>query len=125
MSDITFAVLTKKQQPGHKKPGSRLLQGITPPKLYAGSGILSIAIGNEQLAVEIKAGNSALLLPLWEQVKPYIRKQAQRWIFAFDGLHGVEPDDLIHAGYFACCKPLIRSTQKEPRRRSSVCCRII
>lgn len=62
---------------------------------------MSIAIGNEQLAVEIKAGNSALLLPLWEQVKPYIRKQAQRWIFAFDGLHGVEPDDLIHAGYFA------------------------
>ena len=62
---------------------------------------MSIATGNEQLVIEIKAGNSALLLHLWEQVKPYIRKQARRWISAFDGLHGVEPDDLINAGYFA------------------------
>ena len=60
-----------------------------------------MSISNEQLAIEIKAGNSDLLITLWEQVKPYICKQARRWISSFNGLHGIEQDDLIHAGYFA------------------------
>lgn len=60
-----------------------------------------MSICNEQLAIEIKAGNPDLLIPLWEQVKPYICKQARRWISSFNGLHGIEQDDLIHAGYFA------------------------
>lgn len=60
-----------------------------------------MSISNEQLAIEIKAGNSDFLIPLWEQVKPYICKQARRWIISFNGLRGIEQDDLIHAGYFA------------------------
>ena len=60
-----------------------------------------MSISNEQLAIEIKAGNSDLLITLWEQVKPFICKQARRWISSFNGLHGIEHDDLINAGYFA------------------------
>lgn len=60
-----------------------------------------MSISNEQLAIEIKAGNSDLLITLWEQVKPFICKQARRWISSFNGLHGIEHNDLINAGYFA------------------------
>ena len=60
-----------------------------------------MSISNEQLAIEIKAGNSDLLITLWEQVKPFICKQARHWVFSFNGLHGIEHDDLINAGYFA------------------------
>mgnify|MGYP003290669315 CR=1 FL=1 len=60
-----------------------------------------MSISNEQLAIEIKAGNSDLLITLWEQIKPFICKQARRWISSFNGLHGIEHDDLINAGYFA------------------------
>lgn len=60
-----------------------------------------MSISNEQLAIEIKAGNPDLLITLWEQVKPFICKQARRWISSFNGLHGIEHDDLINAGYFA------------------------
>ena len=56
---------------------------------------------NEELAVLIQSGDKTRFLELWEQVKRFTWKQAQRKIRALDGRRGVEVDDLVQAGFIA------------------------
>lgn len=60
---------------------------------------------NEELVLQIKAGQSKLLPVLWAKVSPFISNRASSYasaILAHDGfLRGFDVDDLIQQGYFA------------------------
>lgn len=59
-------------------------------------------MSNEEIAVQIQAGNRDLQLELWEQVRRYAWKQVRRWMFALnDGRGGVTEEDLIQSGFLA------------------------
>ena len=54
---------------------------------------------NEELAARVQAGDRALLLELWAQVRRMALKEAVRWV-AYRS-NGVELDDLEQAGFIA------------------------
>ena len=56
---------------------------------------------NELLAEAIKAGQSELILELWEQIRPWIEYRARTVHAAVRGRGGTTVDDLIQSGYFA------------------------
>lgn len=58
-------------------------------------------MSNEEIAVQIQAGDRDLRLELWEQVRRYAWKQVRRWMFALDGRGGVTEEDLIQSGFLA------------------------
>lgn len=58
-------------------------------------------MSNEEMALAIQAGDNSLILPLWEQCKGLICKEAYRWARAFDSRPEIDVDDLIQSGYFA------------------------
>ncbi len=58
-------------------------------------------MNNEELAVNIQQGRRECILPLWEGVQRFAYREAGRWARAWQGRGGVEPDDLIQAGFLA------------------------
>lgn len=51
---------------------------------------------NEELAAQIQAGERSMILPLWSQVKGFVRNMAYKW-----QRRGVEVDDLMQSGFIA------------------------
>lgn len=58
-------------------------------------------MSNEEMVLAIQAGDNSLILPLWEQCKGLICKEAHRWARAFESRPEIDVDDLIQSGYFA------------------------
>lgn len=58
-------------------------------------------MSNEEMALAIQAGDDSLILPLWEQCKGLICKEAHRWERAFESRPEIDVDDLMQSGYFA------------------------
>lgn len=58
-------------------------------------------MSNEEMALAIQAGDSSLILQLWEQCKGLICKEAHRWARAFESRPEIDVDDLIQSGYLA------------------------
>lgn len=61
---------------------------------------------NEELAIQIKSGQTSLYAELWEQVNKFIMQYANRF-YASSNVAcinaGVDIDDLIQSGYIALC----------------------
>ena len=55
---------------------------------------------NEELAAAVQAGQ-ADILELWDAVRYFAKKQAGRWLRAWDGRGGVVLDDLLQASFLA------------------------
>lgn len=56
---------------------------------------------NEEVAVLAQSGNEKSVLLLWERVKYFAKKQAGRWIAAWEGRGGVTLDDLQQVSFLA------------------------
>lgn len=56
---------------------------------------------NEELAVEVKAGNRERLPELWEQVRWFVWREALRRVDLSGGMGGVTAEDLYQSGYIA------------------------
>lgn len=56
---------------------------------------------NEEVAVLAKSGNEKSVLLLWERVKYFAKKQAGRWIAAWEGRGGIVLDDLMQVSFLA------------------------
>ena len=56
---------------------------------------------NEEVAVLAQSGNEKSVLLLWERVNYFAKKQAGRWIAAWDGRGGVTHDDLLQVSFLA------------------------
>lgn len=56
---------------------------------------------SEEIIEKIKAGESGMLIVLWDHVRNWVAKTALRWHRAFNGGRGVEVSDLIQSGYIA------------------------
>ena len=70
-------------------------------------------MSNEELAQLIHDGNGERQLELWERIKRYAMKTANRWLRAFPLRCDVEFDDLMSAAYIAMCEAA--STYKAER----------
>ena len=60
----------------------------------------------EQLAAEIQAGDRSKILPLWDGVKGYAYRQANRWYKATGGRGGVAVEDLEQEAFIALLETL-------------------
>ena len=58
-------------------------------------------MSNEEVAVLAQSGNEKSVLLLWERVKYFAKKQAGRWIAAWEGRGGVTLDDLMQVSFLA------------------------
>ena len=58
-------------------------------------------MSNEEVAVLAQSGNEKSVLLLWERVKYFAKKQAGRWIAAWEGRGGVTIDDLMQCAFLA------------------------
>ncbi len=58
---------------------------------------------NEDLALSAQSGDIKATHELWEGVKRFAMKIANRWDHTFDGYAGVTVDDLINSAYVAMC----------------------
>ena len=58
-------------------------------------------MSNEEVAVLAQSGNEKSVLLLWERVKYFAKKQAGRWIAAWEGRGGVTLDDLQQVSFLA------------------------
>lgn len=67
---------------------------------------------NEELAMEIQAGNYQLIDRLWKQCYNFICQQANRWARAWRGRSDFDADDLIQVGYIAMCDA-VQAYQKD------------
>ena len=56
---------------------------------------------NEEIAVLAQSGNEKSVLLLWERVKYFAKKQAGRWIAAWEGRGGIVLDDLMQISFLA------------------------
>lgn len=56
---------------------------------------------NEELAAAIQAGETDLLLDLWEAVNRFAWQQAQRWVRAWGGRGGITHEDLMQCAFLA------------------------
>lgn len=56
---------------------------------------------NEEVAMLAQSGNEKSVLLLWERVKYFAKKQAGRWIAAWDGIGGIVLDDLMQCAFLA------------------------
>lgn len=70
---------------------------------------------NEELVEKIQAGDNSLILPLWEQCKGLICKEAHRWARAFENRPEIDVDDLMQSGYFALLNAA-QSFKPDPER---------
>ena len=58
-------------------------------------------MSNEEVAALAQSGNEKSVLLLWERVKYFAKKQAGRWIAAWEGRGGVTLDDLQQVSFLA------------------------
>lgn len=58
-------------------------------------------MSNEELAVEVKAGNRERLPELWEQVRRFVWREALRRVDLSGGMGGVTAEDLYQSGFLA------------------------
>ena len=58
-------------------------------------------MSNEEIVAAIRAGNTALLEPLWKQVRRLVYMFAYRHYMATQGRGGVTVEDLTQVGYLA------------------------
>ena len=58
-------------------------------------------MSNEEVAVLAQSGNEKSVLLLWERVKYFAKKQAGRWIAAWEGRGGIVLDDLMQVSFLA------------------------
>lgn len=72
-------------------------------------------MSNEEMVLAIQAGDDSLILPLWEQCKGLICKEAHRWARAFENRPEIDVDDLIQSGYFALLNAA-QSFKPDPER---------
>lgn len=56
---------------------------------------------NEEIATLAQSGNEKSVLLLWERVKYFAKKQAGRWIAAWEGRGGIVLDDLMQVSFLA------------------------
>ena len=56
---------------------------------------------NEEIAMLAQSGNEKSVLLLWERVKYFAKKQAGRWITAWEGRGGIVLDDLMQVSFLA------------------------
>lgn len=56
---------------------------------------------NEELVTQIQKGDTAALVPLWEEVKGLVAWKARPILFALEGKRGVTLDDFMQEGYLA------------------------
>lgn len=56
---------------------------------------------NEEIAMLAQSGNEKSVLLLWERVKYFAKKQAGRWIAAWEGRGGIVLDDLMQVSFLA------------------------
>lgn len=61
---------------------------------------------NEEIAMLAQSGNEKSVLLLWERVKYFAKKQAGRWIAAWEGRGGVTLDDLQQVSFLALLEAL-------------------
>lgn len=61
-------------------------------------------MSNEELAVLIQNGDREREIELWEQVRRFAMKLANKWLAAFRSRSDVEFDDLMSAAYIAMCE---------------------
>lgn len=55
-----------------------------------------------EIALEVKKGNTAQMTALWLAYRNYIATMANKWKIAFsDHLPAADTEDLIQSGYFA------------------------
>lgn len=76
-------------------------------------------MSNEEMVLAIQAGDNSLILPLWEQCKGLICKEAHRWARAFESRPEIDVDDLIQSGYFALMNAA-HSFKPDPERGTFV-----
>lgn len=74
-------------------------------------------MSNEELAVLIQNGDRERELELWEQVRRFAVKLANKWLAAFRSRSDVEFDDLMSAAYIAMCEAV---TTYKPDRGSFI-----
>ena len=60
-----------------------------------------VTVSNEEVAVLAQSGNEKSVLLLWERVKYFAKKQACRWIAAWEGSGGIVLDDLMQVSFLA------------------------
>lgn len=65
-------------------------------------------LSNEELAVLIQQGHKELEPELWEQIRRFVKMQAEKRLSLVETTHGVEVDDLIQSGYLA----MVRTCEK-------------
>lgn len=58
-------------------------------------------MSNEELAVMIQSGAREKIIELWEQVRRFAWKRANRWAIALDRRGGVTDEDLVQAAFLA------------------------
>lgn len=60
-------------------------------------------VSNEELAIRIAAGETELVLQLWERMESFVKAQAKKYYMScdIDGVARFEVDDLIQEAYFA------------------------
>lgn len=61
---------------------------------------------NEELARRIQQGERDLILPLWEQVRRYVRARAYKWFRATNGRGGQTVQDLEQEAFLALLEAL-------------------
>ena len=61
-------------------------------------------MSNEELAVLIQNGDREREIELWEQVRRFAMKLANKWLAAFRSRSDVEFDDLMSVAYIAMCE---------------------
>ena len=61
---------------------------------------------NEEVAMLAQSGNEKYVLLLWERVKYFAKKQAGKWIAAWDCRGGIVLDDLMQVSFMALLEAL-------------------
>lgn len=64
-------------------------------------------MSNEELAALICSGAREYELELWEQIKRYAMKTANRWLAALPLRSDIDFDDLISSAYIAMCEAVV------------------
>lgn len=70
-------------------------------------------MSNEEMVIAIQAGNTTLLLPLWNQMQRLVHAFAYRHFTATQGRGGITVEDLVQIGYLAMMDAIPRYKQEE------------
>ena len=61
-------------------------------------------MSNEELANLIHDGEHERIIELWEQVKRFAMKKANKWLMAYKSRSDVDFDDLVSTAYISMCE---------------------